>query len=73
MSGGEMTKIVLYGVPISSYTWSARLALGEWTGQMTTLELSDAQLGDDQGCAIIIQNESLGPILGAAVCPAATS
>jgi hypothetical protein len=47
--------------------------LGEWTGQMTTLELSDAQLGDDQGCAIIIQNESLGPILGAAVCPAATS
>ena len=47
--------------------------LGDWNGKMTTLELSDAQIGDDQGCAVIVQNESLGPILGAAVCPAATS
>lgn len=47
--------------------------LGDWNGKMTTLELSDTQIGDDQGCAVIVQNESLGPILGAAVCPAATS
>ncbi len=47
--------------------------LGDWNGEMTTLELADAQLGDDQGCAVIVQNESLGPILGAAVCPPATS
>ena len=47
--------------------------LGDWTGKMMTLELADAQLDDDQGCAVIVQNENLGPIHGAAVCPAATS
>lgn len=47
--------------------------LGDWKGQMTTLELSDVALDDNQGCAVIVQSESLGPILGAAVCPAATS
>ncbi len=47
--------------------------LGDWKGQMTTLELTDVTLDDNQGCAVIVQSESLGPIFGAAVCPAATS
>ena len=47
--------------------------LGDWKGQMTTLELTDIAIDDNQGCAVIVQSESLGPILGAAVCPAATS
>ncbi len=47
--------------------------LGDWKGQMTTLELSDVELDDNHGCAVIVQSESLGPILGAAVCPAVTS
>ena len=47
--------------------------LGDWKGQMTTLELSNLALDDNQGCAVIVQSASLGPILGAAVCPAATS
>ncbi len=47
--------------------------LGDWKGRMTTLELSDVALDDNQGCAVIVQSESLGPILGAAICPAATS
>ena len=47
--------------------------LGDWNGQMTTLELSDVALDDNHGCAVIVQSESLGPILGAAVCPAVTS
>ena len=33
--------------------------LGDWKGQMTTLELSDVALDDNHGCAVIVQSESL--------------
>lgn len=43
--------------------------LSDWAGERMSLEISVNQIDDNQGCVIIVQNENLGPILGAALCP----
>ncbi len=46
--------------------------IGTWTGQPLSINLASANLGPNQGCAILVQGEKPrgpGPILGAANCP----
>lgn len=45
--------------------------VGEWRGAPATLTLGDVSLEPGQGCAVLVQPDGQGPILGAAVCPAA--
>jgi len=44
--------------------------VGEWQGAATQLVVDEPGLGDGQGCAVLVQPAALGPILGAAACPA---
>ena len=43
--------------------------IGDWTGSATNLSVADLGLGENQGCAILVQDAAQGPVLGAAVCP----
>lgn len=47
--------------------------IGDWQGQALTIELDGIELGDNQGCAVLVQPDTQGPILGAAACPTASS
>ena len=43
--------------------------IGEWRGTSLVLAIPDGGPTGDHGCAILIQHERQGPILGAALCP----
>lgn len=43
--------------------------VGAWSGDAVTIEVAD-QRAENQGCAVLVQTETLGPLLGAGVCPA---
>ncbi len=43
--------------------------VGEWSGSAVTIDATDNR-GAGQGCAVLVQTEALGPLLGAATCPA---
>lgn len=44
--------------------------IGRWAGEPLTLDVADLGLAADEGCAVLVQDERPGPILGAAACPA---
>ena len=46
--------------------------ISDWTGEAVTIDVAD-QRGDNQGCAVLVQTEALGPMLGAGACPAQVS
>ena len=48
--------------------------LGPWAGQAASLRLPpDSGPDAEHGCAVLVQTEALGPILGAGYCPRPTS
>lgn len=44
--------------------------IGEWDGKMTAIDVTDLTLEDGQSCAVLVQDGKVGPVLGAAYCPA---
>ena len=44
--------------------------IGDWTGEDRVLPVPDFTLEDGEGCAVLVQEETQGPIRGAAPCPA---
>ncbi len=47
--------------------------VGDWKGHETSISVPDFRLADGEGCAVLVQDEALGPILGAATCTIPTS
>lgn len=47
--------------------------IGKWSGIPAAIPVSGFELADGEGCAVLVQNNRHGPILGAAQCPAGTS
>ena len=45
--------------------------IGPWPGKAMTIRLADVSLSPDEGCAVLVQDDHQGPILGAAPCPPA--
>ena len=45
--------------------------LGPWVGRPARFSLPRLRLGDNEGCAVLVQSASLGPLLGAGRCPGA--
>ncbi len=43
--------------------------IGAWSGAPLTLELPELRLAAGEGCAVLVQADGQGPILGAAICP----
>ena len=43
--------------------------IGTWSGVATTATVQGIALAPGEGCAVLVQNEAQGPILGAAACP----
>ena len=43
--------------------------IGDWRGEKASLDVPDLGLRADEGCAILVQRDRQGPILGAAACP----
>lgn len=48
-------------------------SIGIYPGTPTTLKVSDFSLDDGEDCAVLVQSADLGPIMGAARCPAPQS
>lgn len=44
--------------------------IGKWKGETAAFEVSGLKLEDGQGCAVLVQDGKVGPVLGAAYCPA---
>ncbi len=44
--------------------------IGEWDGKTTAIDVADLTLEDGQSCAVLVQHGKVGPVLGAAYCPA---
>ncbi|MDA0238620.1 MAG: DUF1223 domain-containing protein, partial [Proteobacteria bacterium] len=44
--------------------------VGVWTGKPVTVKLRNVDLAENHSCVILVQNDRMGPILGAARCPA---
>lgn len=44
--------------------------ISTWSGSAMTATVPGVSLGHGEGCAVIVQSEAQGPILGAAECPA---
>ncbi|MDA0786224.1 MAG: DUF1223 domain-containing protein [Proteobacteria bacterium] len=44
--------------------------VGKWAGKTTAIDVSDLTLEDGQSCAVLVQEGKVGPVLGAAYCPA---
>ncbi len=42
--------------------------IGDWPGGSTTLSIDEPAVGERQGCAVLVQDEHQGPILGASLC-----
>lgn len=47
--------------------------IGKWSGTPAAIPVSGFELADGEGCAVLVQDNRQGPILGAAQCPAGTS
>ena len=47
--------------------------IGRWTGKADAIAVPDFQLNVGEGCAVLIQDNNFGPMLGAARCPTQTS
>lgn len=47
--------------------------IGKWSGTPAAIPVSGFELADGEGCAVLVQDNRQGPILGAAQCPAETS
>lgn len=47
--------------------------IGAWTGKAQEIGVKDFTLADGEGCAVLVQDERQGPIIGAAPCPLETS
>jgi hypothetical protein len=47
--------------------------IGQWSGGPASVELPEVELGPEEGCAILVQDDRPGPILGAAACPRPSS
>jgi len=43
--------------------------IGTWSGSAMTIALPGGQPATGEGCAVLVQSEAQGPILGAAECP----
>lgn len=43
--------------------------LGDWEGETREYLVDDLELGDNQGCAVVIQRPDQGAVLGAELCP----
>ena len=43
--------------------------IGSWDGSAAEIAVTDLDLEDGQGCAILVQDGRVGPVLGAAYCP----
>jgi len=44
--------------------------IGKWDGKRAAFDVSDLTLEDGQGCAVLVQDGEVGPVIGAAYCPA---
>ena len=44
--------------------------IGEWTGENMSVTVPDFALAAGEGCAVLVQDDRQGPILGAGACPA---
>lgn len=44
--------------------------IGDWNGTSVTLDVPELTLEDGQSCAVLVQDGRVGPVLGAAYCPA---
>jgi hypothetical protein len=42
--------------------------IGEWRGERIAIQVPDLALGANEGCAVIVQAERTGPVLGAGMC-----
>lgn len=42
--------------------------IGVWRGERIVIDVPDLALGPNEGCAVIVQAERLGPVLGAGLC-----
>jgi len=47
--------------------------IGHWSGKADAIAVPDFRLNEGEGCAVLIQDNNHGPMLGAAPCPAQTS
>lgn len=47
--------------------------IGKWAGKPASFTVKAFALAEGEGCAVLVQNNRQGPILGAAQCPAGTS
>jgi len=47
--------------------------IGKWSGKPASFAVRDFALAEGEGCAVLVQDDRQGPVLGAAQCPAATS
>ncbi|MGB0632538.1 MAG: DUF1223 domain-containing protein, partial [Alphaproteobacteria bacterium] len=47
--------------------------IGRWSGEANAIAVPDFRLKAGEGCAVLIQDNNHGPMLGAAPCPAQTS
>ena len=65
VSGGENNRKQLHNVNVVTEYQS----LGKLTGETQHSFVVAANADTNTGCAIVVQSERLGPILGAAVCP----
>ena len=43
--------------------------IGDWQGRDVAIDVPDFRLKDGEGCAVLVQDDRWGPILGAAACP----
>ncbi len=43
--------------------------IGRWSGETGTIEIGPVASGPGAGCAVLVQTDGPGPILGAAACP----
>jgi len=46
---------------------------GAWAGRAQEIGVDGFTLADGEGCAVLIQDNRQGPIIGAAPCPTETS
>lgn len=44
--------------------------IGVWRGHDAAIRVPGFSLGDSEGCAVLVQDDRQGPVLGAAACPA---
>ncbi len=44
--------------------------IGDWSGKDASISIPDFRLAEGEGCAVLVQDDRWGPILGAAACAA---